>query len=168
MPFTLRANLRSRLPRTRLLVPALLVALTLAVTACVPPPAGSGGGGGNDDANRLVTLINQDRAAQGLPALAWNDQLGSLAQTWSEQLARNGALSHQDLDALQANPSMAAWRSLGENIFMGATPADGANSVWMNSPGHRANILHAFTHIGIGTTRDARGVVWVVADFGTQ
>lgn len=170
MPLSFRAHLRSRAPRHRLLVPALVITLALAVTACVPPPAQSGGGsgGGNDTANQLFSLINQDRAAQGLPALAWNDQLGSLAQTWSEQMSRSGALTHQDLDALQANPFMAAWRSLGENIYMGATDAGSANTTWMNSPGHRANILHGFTDVGIGTTRDSSGILWVVADFGTR
>ena len=172
MPFTLRANLHSRAgrfsARTRLLAPVMLVALALAVAGCVPRPVEPGGGIGNSEANQLVNLINQDRAGQGLPALAWDDQLGSLAQTWSARMAQNGALSHQDLDALQASPSMSAWRSLGENIYYGGTDVSGANSTWMNSPGHRANILHGFTHVGVGTTRDARGVLWVVADFGTR
>jgi uncharacterized protein YkwD len=60
-------------------------------------------------------------------------------------------------------------RRAGENIAYGNVSADAMMTMWMNSPGHRANILNgAYTHIGIGAVQSASGRWYGVQDFITK
>ncbi len=158
---------RRRLPRrARLALPVLVVGLAFAGVACAPP--GSPGSGFTGD---MVAAVNQDRAAAGLAPLAWDPQLGPYAASWAHHLAATGTLTHTDLNALIRLPYMAAWRSLGENLLVGPAGLSGAaaEDLWMNSAGHRANILNpSFNHIGVAAVQDSAGRLWVVAEFGAR
>ncbi len=111
---------------------------------------------------RILELVNRDRAAAGLPALAADDGLRAGAREWSDAMAAAGELSHDDL----VLPGGA--RTAGENVAMRTSGSDvGAllHQQFMDSPGHRANVLSDdFSLIGIGvtTTRDA---TWVTQRF---
>jgi uncharacterized protein YkwD len=60
-------------------------------------------------------------------------------------------------------------RRVGENIAYGNVSADQMMVMWMNSPGHRANLLNpAFTHIGIGAVKTSSGRWYGVQDFITK
>jgi uncharacterized protein YkwD len=93
--------------------PLAAVAVVFALTACAPtkapPPAPTSPSlpfeSADPIAKDLFSSTNADRAANALDPLAWNDQLGGLAQSWSEHLAATGQLVHQNLDALLQTPA---------------------------------------------------------------
>lgn len=156
--------------RARLLASALVVA---ALTA------GCFGGGTTKNSAREVPLpasgltrevydlVNADRAANGLPALGWNDQLGGLAQGWSENMASTGSFSHSDLNAALRSSEFDGFRRLGENILVGGCNMTAAQveQAWMNSPGHRANILGDYNVVGVGFVC-AGDRLWGTQSFG--
>jgi uncharacterized protein YkwD len=133
-----------------------LVALAVAalVAACVP--------GGGPIAERSLALANAARASNGVGPLQFDGTLQAKAQGWSVHMSQTGKLVHSDLRA--GLPS--GWCSAGENIAYAHGDADQIHNMWMNSAGHRANILNReFTHAGIGATRDSSGRLWMVQVF---
>jgi len=150
----------------RLWLLAAAVALTIAASACLPPGATS-----RADHDGVMSMINSSRSANGLPGVAADPQLDALAQHWSEVLAANGQLSHQDLQAIISSPLMAGWQRLTENVFMGGPSSTNAlvENAWMASSGHRANILDPnVNRVGVGVAHDGAGNTYVVADFGLR
>jgi uncharacterized protein YkwD/stress response protein SCP2 len=114
----------------------------------------------------VVDLTNRERAGAGLPALAVDARLTAAAQAHSADMVARDFYSHTDPDGGRpwdrAAAAGAARRTVGENIACGQrSPADVVEG-WMNSPGHRANILKAdFTHIGVGLAGGGRaGTYW--------
>ncbi|GAA2472536.1 CAP domain-containing protein [Streptomyces longisporus] len=106
-------------------------------------------------AAEVVGLTNRERAGAGLPPLAVDPLLTTAAQAHSADMVARAFYSHTSPDGSQpwdrAAAAGARRRSIGENIACGQrSPAEVVDG-WMNSPGHRANILKPdFTHIGIG------------------
>jgi uncharacterized protein YkwD len=88
--------------------------------------------------SEVITLVNGERSANGLPALSFNASLTAGAEAWSVYMATSGYWGHS---------SDPVW----ENIAAGySTPASVVVG-WMASPGHRANILNAsLTQVGAG------------------
>ena len=144
--------------------PLAAIAVVVALAACTPFKSGSGV---QPLARDLYTQVNNSRAAHGLGPLAWNDQLGGAAQCWSEHIAVTGDFSHQNLGALLGHPAFAGFSALAENIFRGrcGMSASEIHQSLMNSPLHRANILGAYSAIGIGAACNG-GTVAVVEVFG--
>jgi uncharacterized protein YkwD len=96
------------------------------------------------DREQVLDLVNQSRAQNGLPALRENFELDVKADNWAQHLRNVCALSHSTLSD-GAPPS---WRKLGENVGYGGDIGQ-VHTAYMNSPGHRANILDpGFTQIG--------------------
>jgi hypothetical protein len=111
----------------------------------------------------LLTRVNQERAARGLPGLAWDPALASYARSWSVNMAANG-FRHSQISNL-----LGPYNFVGENIAAGSAGTyEGAlHDAWMHSDGHRANILHpGFTRVGIGVFCKADGSIWMTEDFG--
>ncbi|MGW0916122.1 CAP domain-containing protein [Streptomyces sp. NPDC002784] len=106
-------------------------------------------------ATRVVELTNRERAGAGLPPLAVDPFLTTAAQAHSADMVARAFYSHTSPDGSRPWDRAAAAgsrrRSIGENIACGQrSPAEVVQG-WMNSPGHRANILKRdFTHIGVG------------------
>ncbi|MFI6642949.1 CAP domain-containing protein [Streptomyces sp. NPDC050504] len=114
----------------------------------------------------VIGLTNDERGRAGLRPLAADPRLASAAQTHSADMAARGFYSHTTPEGTEpwdrAAAAGAAHRGIGENIACGQrTPAEVVLG-WMNSPGHRANILKPdFTHIGIGFAGGGRaGTYW--------
>ncbi|MFF7522880.1 CAP domain-containing protein [Streptomyces pseudovenezuelae] len=106
-------------------------------------------------ADEVVVLTNRERARAGLPPLAVDPLLARAAQAYSTDMAVRAFYSHTSPEGTQPWDRAAAAgstrRSIGENIACGQRSAAEVVEGWMNSPGHRANILKPdFTHIGIG------------------
>ncbi|MGC0335654.1 CAP domain-containing protein [Streptomyces sp. SLBN-8D4] len=106
-------------------------------------------------ADEVVGLTNRERARAGLPPLAVDPLLARAAQAYSNDMAVRAFYSHTSPEGTQpwdrAAAAGSARRSIGENIACGQRSAAEVVEGWMNSPGHRANILKPdFTHIGIG------------------
>ncbi|MBK3579847.1 TerD family protein, partial [Streptomyces sp. MBT65] len=106
-------------------------------------------------AAEVVELTNAERARAGLRALAVDPSLAAAAQAHSTDMVARAFYSHTSPDGSQPWDRAAAAgsrrRTIGENIACGQRSPAQVVEGWMNSPGHRANILKpAFTHIGIG------------------
>ena len=135
-------------------------------------------------AAQVLTVINQARAQQGLPALAISSGLNTSSAAHTSVMASGCGLSHQcpGEPALGARESAAGvhWTAAGENIGEGGPVADTpaaiaqmavglTQSMLDEKPpddGHRLNILSsAFSHAGISVYRDSSGTVWMTQDF---
>ncbi|MFJ4277293.1 CAP domain-containing protein [Streptomyces massasporeus] len=114
----------------------------------------------------VIDLTNRERARHGLPPLSADPPLTTAAQAHSADMVARAFYAHTAPDGGQPWDRAAAAgstrRSIGENIACGQrSPADVVEG-WMNSPGHRANILTpGFTHIGVGFAGGGRaGMYW--------
>jgi uncharacterized protein YkwD len=120
-------------------------------------------------AEQLFQMGNQARAAQGLAALQWDPALAAAALNHCERMAVEGPLSHQyagepDL-SVRAGQAGAHFSLIEENIAVGPQPAT-IHQAWMNSPGHRENLLSPQVD-RVGFAVVARGnQLYAVADFG--
>ncbi|MGW1208503.1 CAP domain-containing protein [Streptomyces sp. NPDC002499] len=106
-------------------------------------------------AAEVVDLTNRERARAGLPPLGTDPLLTRAAQAHSADMVARAFYSHTDPEGGQpwdrAARAGSRRRTIGENIACGQRSAAEVVEGWMNSPGHRANILKPdFTHIGIG------------------
>lgn len=109
-------------------------------------PASAAYNAPNLDVQRILDDTNAARASNGLAPVALDQQMTTTAQNWSATQAREGRMYHNPNYSTQIP---AGWSRAGENVAMGYSSA-AVTTAWMNSPGHRANILGDFTHIGIG------------------
>lgn len=104
---------------------------------------------------RVVLLTNQARKAQGLQPLTYNWELTRMARHKSEDMRDRHYFSHQS--PTYGSPFVMmksygiAFRSAGENIAAGQPTPEAVVKAWLNSPGHRANIMNpSFRQIGCG------------------
>jgi len=117
---------------------------------------------------------NQARIANGLSALSWDPELCRLARVHSEDMARQGYFAHETPDGLQLKDraramGIARFKVIGENIAYNKGYDDpGAFAVerWMNSGGHRANMLYVgFQASAIGSYISSDGSVYLTQVF---
>ena len=109
----------------------------------------------------FVSLINSTRAANGLPPLSVDGGLLTHARNHTQDMIEAGEIFHSSSAELGAAGGT-GWSQIGENIGRGSTPSS-LHSAFMDSPGHRANILGDYNYVGIGTdTSDGRLYVTVV------
>ena len=120
--------------RPTFLLIVVLSAAALLLSACTPEQVDS------------FQKINYDRMDNGLIGLSINETLMAKAQAWSDYLASVRTLQHSSLgDAVDPG-----WWMLGENVGYGPS-VEAIERAFMNSPGHRANILRPqFGRVGIG------------------
>lgn len=107
----------------------------------------------------VIRLVNEIRAQNGLPSLTYDWQLGRVARYKSQDMKSNRYFAHTSpvygTPAQMIRSFGISYRSMGENIAKGQRTPKAVVDGWMNSPGHRANILSAsFTHIGVGYVAD--------------
>ena len=111
----------------------------------------------------VIRLVNEERTRNGLKSLTYDWQLGRVARYKSRDMKDNGYFSHTSPtygSPFQMMKSFGiTYRSAGENIAKGQRTPETVVNAWMNSSGHRANILNSsFTHIGVGYV--ANGNYW--------
>ena len=127
-------------------------------------------------AAEVVRLVNVERAKEGLAPLGTYDSLTRAAQIRAPEIVTlfshdrpDGTSCFTAMDQTGATKGAYTW---GENIAAGNATAAATVEQWMNSPGHRANILNAkFTHIGVGYQHSAGstyGHYWVQMFTGTS
>jgi len=112
---------------------------------------------------QVVNLTNQERAKHGLAPLQVDLALSKVAREKSLDMARNNYFSHNSPTYGSPFDMMKAfgiqYRTAGENIAKGQRTPEEVVNAWMNSEGHRANILNPnFTHIGVGFSEN--GNIW--------
>jgi len=119
-------------------------------------------------AEQLFALANQARAAQGLAPLKWDSALAAAALAHCQRMAQEGEIAHRyggELDLSErAGQAGAHFSLIEENVALGSYVAR-IHEGWMESPGHRANILNpSVDRAGIAVVSSA-GVFFAVADY---
>ncbi len=143
--------------------PTTSTAKTTRSTAAPTKPSADGSLSGYADA--VVALVNQERAKAGLKSLSVNQAAAAAANVRAREI--EGAFSHTRPNGSSFSTALkeqgASYRAAGENIAYGQRSAEQVMEGWMNSSGHRANILSAqYTAIGVGVYRSASGTLhWV-------
>ncbi|HEX5614893.1 MAG TPA: CAP domain-containing protein [Acidimicrobiia bacterium] len=135
--------------RRRLRVVAVVVALALAVSACM-----------TKDQRTAFELVARSRDDRGVPALDWSQRAQDKAQAWAEYLAQRGSLAHSDL--LSGLEGLGV-RAVAENVGY-AESITAVHEAFMRSSTHRANILGNYSHLGVGVAK-SKGKVFVVHVF---
>ncbi|WP_369376041.1 CAP domain-containing protein [Streptomyces sp. cg36] len=117
----------------------------------------------------VVSLVNQQRAQAGCSPLKADASLAALATAFSDDMAARGFFDHTDPDGKSPwdRAAKAGIGNLGgENIARGQADAKAVMEAWMNSPGHRANILNCdYKTLGVGV-HFGEGGPWWTQDFG--
>jgi uncharacterized protein YkwD len=133
-----------------------------------PAPAVTSGNIAADE-QQAVALMNADRRAQGLPDLQVDSRLTNLGEQYAQDMINRNFFSHTNPEGQSPFDRMKqagiAYTYAGENIAINqSVPA--AETAFMNSPGHRANILNvSYTSVGIGVAYDKSGNVYIVQEF---
>ncbi|GAB1540464.1 hypothetical protein NUACC21_31330 [Scytonema sp. NUACC21] len=104
---------------------------------------------------KVFQLTNQERAKKGLKPLKANAELNYVADTYAQEMAERGVLSHTGPDGSQAwdRAKEVGYEAfmMAENIAAGQRTPEQVVQGWMNSSGHRANMLNPnYTEIGVG------------------
>ncbi|MEU3188050.1 CAP domain-containing protein [Streptomyces sp. NPDC006923] len=117
----------------------------------------------------VLALVNEERAKAGCQPLRSDSGLDSLARDFSDEMAERGFFDHTDPDGRTPwdRADAAGIQGLGgENIARGQATAQAVMDSWMNSEGHRANILNCdYTRLGVGVHTGSGGPWWT-QDFG--
>jgi len=101
----------------------------------------------------IVSYTNQQRVQYGLPPLEVDAELMETAREHAQWMTRNRSMTH-------------TWRPVAENIAMGQRHSSDAVRAWMNSSGHRANILNAaHRRIGVAAFRTESGTIFWCQQF---
>lgn len=125
------------------------------------PDQDTGAADADDIVKQIAELVNQERAKAGLPSLQWSTAASDAAQIRAKELAVSFSHSRPDGSSFATALTQAGIRysSSGENIAYGQTSAEQVMNQWMNSSGHRANILSAdYSSIGVGHYVSSSGV----------
>ncbi|MDR3742060.1 MAG: CAP domain-containing protein [Terracidiphilus sp.] len=119
-------------------------------------------------AEQLMALANRSRAQAGLAPLKWDESLAAAARAHTLRMASEGPISHRyggeaGLSDRAAHTG-AHFDLIEENVAIGPDPAT-IHEEWMQSPGHRANLLNGeVNRVGIAVV-SARGVLYATADY---
>ena len=120
----------------------------------------------------VLCLVNQQRAAHGLPPLRASAQLNHSAQAWSDEMVASGRFIHGANFARRIGDAGFDWAAVGENIATGFSTPSAVVRAWMADVGHCQNILDpSYRELGIGINRRpvagaARGPATWTEDFG--
>ncbi|MEV7372883.1 CAP domain-containing protein [Streptomyces sp. NPDC090301] len=120
----------------------------------------------------VIALANAEREKAGCGPLHSENHLRTAAQGHADDMSSRGYYEHDNPEGRDAGDRMTgagyAWSTWGENIHRGPKTPARAMEDWMDSPGHRANILNcSFKDIGVGVTLTANGPWWV-QNFGAR
>ena len=120
----------------------------------------------NSDEKEVFDLINKQRIQNGLSPLKENSELQRVARIKAQDMVNNNYFSHTSptygspFDMMKS--FKISYNTAGENIAGNSSNSD-AVTAWMNSPGHRANILNSsFNQTGIGVVKESKyGKIYV-------
>jgi hypothetical protein len=119
-------------------------------------------------AEQLMALANQSRAQNGAGKLQWDESLAAAARQHCLRMAAEGPIAHRyggEADvAGRAGQAGAHFDLIEENVAVGPSPSE-IHAEWMQSPGHRTNLLNPeVNRVGIAVVY-ARGVLYATADY---
>ena len=119
------------------------------------PEDNNNGTSQGDFASQVVALVNAERAKQGLSALTIDTKVQQAALVRAKESAQSFSHTRPNGSSFSTALTEAgvSYRTAGENIAYGQSTPQQVMNAWMNSSGHRANILNAnYTTIGVGYT----------------
>jgi uncharacterized protein YkwD len=108
-------------------------------------------------------LVNAQRATVGCRAVAADERLAAVARAHSADMRDRGFFAHVNPDGLDPfeRAAQAGVSARAENIARGQQDANAVMKAWMESPGHRANILNCgLTRLGVGVAQGSSGPWW--------
>lgn len=120
--------------------------------------------------NQVIKLVNQARVNAGLQPFTANWELSRVARYKSQDMANKGYFNHTSPTygspfTMMQNFGI-KFTAAGENIAMGQRTAQEVMNSWMNSPGHRSNILNpSFNQIGVGLAKNSNGTCYWTQQF---
>jgi len=140
---------------------ALVLAASAAQASCALPTDADA------YANQLAQGLNAQRSAAGLRPLAYNGQLSQAAMRHACDMQANGFFDHRGSDGTNSHQRVTSvgYRSCltAENLAFGYPQAMTVVNGWMNSPGHRQNMMHHnATEFGIGLAAGRNGPIAVL------
>ncbi|WP_218150760.1 CAP domain-containing protein [Actinokineospora terrae] len=140
-------------------------------TTTAPKPTTTTAGSGQPEELAVVEIVNARRAEAGCGPLRWNDKLATAARKHSQDMAVRGYFDHNSPDGRTPWDRIKAegyTKASGENIAAGQATPEAVMTGWMNSPGHRANILNCkSTEIGVGMYKGGSYRIYWTQTFGT-
>ncbi len=136
------------------------------------PATGSGGSTAQSaDENKVVEITNQERAEAGCGPVKVNTKLATAARLHSRDQAEHNKMSHTGSDGSspwQRSERAGYTNAIGENVAMGYRTPAAVMDGWMNSDGHRANILNCSAKaIGVGLAYASNGTPYWTQMFGS-
>lgn len=154
IPGILTSPLQSEITATAMPTPAPTAGPSLVPTPPITltnPPT--------DPAAQVVALINQERTSRGLTALVSDPRLTTAAQSHSQDMATAGFFDHIGSDGSTPGDRITRtaypWTFFAENLACRYSTAEEVVQGWLESPGHRANMLAPpAAHIGVGVVYD--------------
>jgi uncharacterized protein YkwD len=120
----------------------------------VPTATGHAAEPGADGSDAVVAMVNEERESAGCDPVSADDRLTSAAEGHSQDQADRGEMTHTGSDGStsgeRATRAGYEWSKIAENVASGTTSAERAMELWMESSGHRKNIIDcAYEHIGV-------------------
>lgn len=135
------------------------------IQECAPPSVSAP----IDISLQCTDLVNAARANVGVAPVAVNGYLNSAAEHFSTDQANRRIMTHTGSDGSNAGQRISregySWSTWAENVAAGQADCSSVVNAWMNSEGHRINILNpALTEIGIGAVTGTNGVIYWTMD----
>lgn len=151
------------------IMPGCLAQTNLAPRAAVPRDTAMPESPG-DTLTGLIEAHNRERARRGLPALSVDPRLEAAASRHAADMASRRKMSHRGSDRSSPFQRMQAegyqYRRAAENVAAGAFTLETLMNSWMNSPGHRRNILGPYTQAGASFATGEGGTSYWCVTFG--
>ncbi|MEV8514829.1 CAP domain-containing protein [Dactylosporangium sp. NPDC051484] len=128
-------------------------------------------GGNSAYEAKVLTIVNAERAKAGCQPLAYNAKLRAAAYKHSADMAARDYFSHDTPEGVSFATRITnegyRWSNAAENIAKGQSTPEDVMNAWMNSAGHRANILNCkLKDLGVGLAYQGKSPIWT-QDFGT-
>ncbi len=157
----------------RILARGFLTVLALMLPVLTPAQGGWAAPGGSSanlqpESEQIFALANEARAKAGVGRLQWDPALAAAALYHCQRMAAEGPIAHRyggeaDVSGRAAKAG-AHFSVIEENVAVGPS-ADAIHAEWMQSPGHRSNLLSPdVDHVGVAVVA-ARGELYAVADY---
>lgn len=145
---------------------ALSVVLVLAVSVLVGPAPSASARTPSGFQKGIHAITNEIRVAEDLEKLKKQRCVQKFAKKQARRMARQKRMYHQDLGPILQKCDLT---SVGENVAYGFTSPEGVMDAWMDSPGHRANILgEGYRLLGVGAKQSDEGRWYLAQVFGRK
>ncbi|MFC5829035.1 CAP domain-containing protein [Nonomuraea insulae] len=142
-----------------------------------PTPSTPSGAVGTAEENEVVRLTNAERAKGGCGPLKHDPQLNAAAHGHSAEMAKTGRMTHDSQDGSDMVARMRAAGFTGGNAWAENVAEGQRNATevllgkygWMNSSGHRANIMNCrYNLVGVGAAKSSNGTIYWTQDFAAK